>query len=104
MAERMKSSRALTLILAIIMGLILANNVRADSEGERPERWAQPIQMKGVPNLHKVSEDLYRSAQPTDEGMRNLKEMGVQTIVNLRSFHTDGMRSGTRAWPTNIFT
>jgi protein tyrosine phosphatase (PTP) superfamily phosphohydrolase (DUF442 family) len=87
--ERMKSTRAVTLILSIMMVLSLAANVCADSQGERPEKWAQPIRMEGVPNLHKVSESLYRSAQPTAEGMRNLKKMGVETIVNLRSFHTD---------------
>jgi protein tyrosine/serine phosphatase len=45
--------------------------------------------MKGVPNLHKVSDSLYRSAQPSAEGMRNLRAIGVETIVNLRSFHSD---------------
>jgi protein tyrosine/serine phosphatase len=45
--------------------------------------------MKGVPNLHKVSDTFYRSAQPSAEGMRNLKAIGVETIVNLRSFHSD---------------
>lgn len=43
----------------------------------------------GVPNLHKVSDTLYRSAQPTAEGMKNLQRMGIRTIVNLRSFHSD---------------
>lgn len=56
---------------------------------ERPEKWAKPIQLEGVPNFHKVSENLYRSAQPTEEGMKNLKKMGIKTIVNLRSFHSD---------------
>ncbi len=55
----------------------------------RPAAWAEPIEMTGVPNLHKVSDALYRSAQPTAEGMRNLKELGVKTIINLRSFHSD---------------
>jgi protein tyrosine phosphatase (PTP) superfamily phosphohydrolase (DUF442 family) len=55
----------------------------------RPPHWAQPIQMKGVPNLHKVSDTLYRSAQPSAEGMRNLRAIGVETVVNLRSFHSD---------------
>jgi protein tyrosine phosphatase (PTP) superfamily phosphohydrolase (DUF442 family) len=87
--ERMKCMLAVTLLLSTMMGLGLANNVGADSPGERPEEWARSIQMKGVPNLHKVSENLYRSAQPTAEGMRNLRKMGVQTIVSLRSFHTD---------------
>ena len=55
----------------------------------RPASWAQPIKLNGVPNLHKVSDDLYRSAQPTAQGMQNLKQMGIETIVNLRSFHSD---------------
>lgn len=55
----------------------------------RPVNWAQPIRLEGVPNLHKVSDTLYRSAQPSAEGMKNLKAMGIETIVNLRSFHSD---------------
>ncbi len=55
----------------------------------RPISWAQPMEVEGVPNLHRVSPDLYRIAQPTSEGMRNLKRMGIETIVNLRSFHSD---------------
>ncbi len=45
--------------------------------------------MKGVPNFYRVSDSLYRSAQPTADGMKNLKKMGVETVVNLRSFHSD---------------
>ena len=45
--------------------------------------------LAGVPNLHKFSDDLYRSGQPTGEGMQNLEAMGIKTIVNLRSFHSD---------------
>lgn len=60
-----------------------------DAKPVRPETWATPITVDGVPNLHKVSGTLYRSAQPTAEGMKNLKAMGIETVVNLRSFHTD---------------
>jgi protein tyrosine phosphatase (PTP) superfamily phosphohydrolase (DUF442 family) len=59
------------------------------SQTNRPPHWTQPIQMKGVPNLHKVSDTLYRSAQPSAEGMNNLKAIGIKTVVNLRSFHSD---------------
>ena len=51
--------------------------------------WARPSPVEGVPNLHQVSNDLYRSAQPTAQGMRNLKALGIETVVNLRSFHSD---------------
>ncbi len=59
------------------------------SPPNRPAHWAEQIQLIGVPNLHKVSDTLYRSAQPSAEGMKNLKTMGIETIVNLRSFHSD---------------
>lgn len=42
-----------------------------------------------MPNLFKVSDTLYRSAQPAAEGMQNLKALGIETIINLRSFHSD---------------
>jgi protein tyrosine/serine phosphatase len=45
--------------------------------------------MGGVGNLHKINEGLYRSAQPTREGMKNLEKMGIQTVINLRAFHSD---------------
>lgn len=40
-------------------------------------------------NFAKVSGDLYRGAQPDREGFKELKDMGIKTIINLRSFHFD---------------
>lgn len=51
--------------------------------------WAQAVEMKGAPNLHQVSPTLYRSAQPSAQGIRNLKASGVKTVINLRAFHSD---------------
>ncbi len=53
------------------------------------EAWARPIAMPGVPNAHQIHDDLYRSGQPTSEGMEQLAAMGITTIINLRSFHSD---------------
>ena len=61
----------------------------ADPPAERPKSWADPVTLDGVPNYHKVSDTLYRSAQPTADGMANLKKQGVQTVVNLRLFHSN---------------
>lgn len=57
--------------------------------GARPETWAQPVEMTGVTNLYRVSGTLYRCHQPDAVGMQNLKKMGIKTIINLRSFHSD---------------
>ena len=54
-----------------------------------PAHWARSMQMEGVPNLHKISDSLYRSAQPSAAGMKNLKAMRIETVINLRSFHSD---------------
>jgi protein tyrosine/serine phosphatase len=51
--------------------------------------WAVSLDKPGCPNLHKVTDNLYRGAQPTEEGFRQLKAMGVKTVVNLRGFHSD---------------
>jgi protein tyrosine/serine phosphatase len=51
--------------------------------------WAQKLDLPGLPNLHKVSDDLYRGAQPTAEGMKELEKLGIKTVVNLRSLHSD---------------
>jgi protein tyrosine phosphatase (PTP) superfamily phosphohydrolase (DUF442 family) len=80
----------ITVRIALILWLLGAPLAgAAEPVGGRSSAWAQPIQMSGVPNFHKVSEVLYRSAQPTDVGMRTLQQMGIKTVVNLRSFHSD---------------
>lgn len=85
----MKKMKLLSVINITILVLLSIASGAETSQTYRPTHWAQPMEMKGVPNLHKVSDTLYRSAQPSAEGMRNLKAMGIETIVNLRSFHSD---------------
>jgi protein tyrosine phosphatase (PTP) superfamily phosphohydrolase (DUF442 family) len=65
----------------------------AEPATNRPAAWAQPVAVEGVPNLHKVNDTLYRSAQPTAEGMKRLEQMGIKTVLNLRTFHDDGEKS-----------
>ena len=55
----------------------------------RPEHWAAPITLEGVPNLHRITPSLYRSEQPTAVGMKNLEKLGIRTVINLRWFNND---------------
>jgi protein tyrosine/serine phosphatase len=55
----------------------------------RPASWATAIEAKGVDNFYKVSDELYRGKQPSAEGFKNLKKMGIKTIVNLRTEDSD---------------
>ena len=47
--------------------------------------WAQQeARYQELPNFHKVSDQLYRGAQPQAGGVKKLAELGVKTIINLR--------------------
>lgn len=60
-----------------------------DSEKTSARQWAVSVSRTGLPNFYKVSDDVYRGAQPEKAGFQELKKMGIRTIVNLRSFHSD---------------
>lgn len=72
--------------VAFIGTCVLTDKLFAAS---RPERWAAPVEVKGIGNFYKVSDDLFRGKQPDDEGIAKLKEMGVKTVINLRTEETD---------------
>ena len=72
-----------------ILSLLVSNDRDTEAALLTEREWAQRVEVPGVENLHKVSDDLYRGAQPSVEGMQQLKELGIKTIVNLRSFHSD---------------
>ena len=60
------------------------------------KKWAEHLELSGVPNCYKVSEGLYRGAQPSAEGMRQLEKLGIKTVVNLRFIFSDrGKIKGT---------
>lgn len=50
---------------------------------------AEPLGLPGLPNAYRVSDELYRGAQPEPEGFRQLHRLGIRTIVNLRQAHSD---------------
>jgi protein tyrosine/serine phosphatase len=55
----------------------------------RDTNWAEKISQAGLPNLHRVTENIYRCAQPTGEGMRAAEKLGIKTVVSLRAFNSD---------------
>ena len=38
----------------------------------------------GIENFHQVDQFVYRGAQPTDDGFRNLSTLGVKVVIDLR--------------------
>jgi len=91
-----KRRRAVIIVGLALLGSVLTTtyliaSFAADSTAitPRPKKWARPLRQEGLPNLHQITPLLYRGAQPTAVGMRQLKAMGVKTVVNLRSFNSD---------------
>ena len=71
--------------------LLLALPGMAQNTSHRPDNWARPMALPGVPNCYRVTTNLYRGAQPTEAGMRQLKALGIKTVINLRAFHSDAV-------------
>jgi protein tyrosine phosphatase (PTP) superfamily phosphohydrolase (DUF442 family) len=82
----------LVLLSGVLLASCLAAFVGRSDQPEskvRPANWAVKLDRPGLPNLHKVNNGLYRGAQPTAEGIRELEKLGVKTIICLRDDHTD---------------
>ncbi len=70
----------------ILGGLLITAVSPRLAEAANP-RWAVPLTgMAGLANLNRVTENLYRSAQPTAEGFITAQNtLGISTVVNLRN-------------------
>ena len=91
------SSTSKIVVLSSLAWMLLAVSL-ANAAGARPDNWALPLAVDaGVPNLNRVTENLYRSAQPTKEGFVFLSsqpvlkqgDKPVNTIISLRAFNDD---------------
>lgn len=41
-------------------------------------------------NLYRINDSIYRGEQPNKEGALSLQKLGIKSVLNLRSFATDG--------------
>jgi tyrosine-protein phosphatase SIW14 len=67
----------------------LVLNVAADARAD------QQATLPPSERFNKVDERLYRGAQPTEAGFRQLKELGITTIINLR-MEPDAIRTNEK--------
>lgn len=81
-----------TAIVALLLSVVILSNGCATRPTAPPTRTlTKPCDTcyVGVPNFAKVSPALWRGAQPTSDGFRNLEAAGVKTIINFRHNHDD---------------
>jgi protein tyrosine phosphatase (PTP) superfamily phosphohydrolase (DUF442 family) len=87
--QLLKSSCIIICHLVAVILFTTAIPASAADSTNRPANWAQKIALPGVPNCYQLTTNLYRGAQPTADGFKQLKAMGIKTIVTLREFHSD---------------
>jgi protein tyrosine/serine phosphatase len=85
----MMKIKKIIIFLVILLSIYLAKGpvlqVQSASCTYLVETFSQPAGN----NFHKVSDSLYRSAQPEKENIRIYESLGIQTIINLRGIHSD---------------
>src|SRR5690242_12561318 len=52
----------------------------------------EKLKLSGVPNAGKINDSLFRGAQPSSEGIAELKKLGITTIVDLRGEDPDKIK------------
>ena len=75
----------------IVLSIINGCKKTPTAQTPTPESFttAEKVELSGCGNLYKVSDVLYRGEQPTSEGFKELGKLGIKTVVNLRSLHSD---------------
>ena len=86
-------SKKLLVLLMVPLVLAGCRKKPADQNRQAQDNVYQlqvaPLELAGCSNLYKVNDRLYRGAQPEAEGFKELEELGVKTVVNLRLSHSD---------------
>lgn len=78
--------------LAVVLALSLGpgSALASPPAPPRPAAWAVAVAASGVENLYRVDQDLFRSAQPTGAGFRELAALGVKSVLDVAGGEGDG--------------
>ncbi len=90
--NQLKNRFAFRCLALLIFSAAVSSSCSKESTVEaivRPSQWALPLEVKGLPNLHRVDINLYRSAQPQQGSGEAIKALGIKTVLNLRESDQD---------------
>lgn len=59
------------------------------SQGKTNEGYAKKLELETLSNCYQVSPDFYRSAQISGKSSKELQELGVHSVLNLRRWFND---------------
>ena len=82
----MLSRRLLPLSVVLLLMAPTGGWATHPSPAPLPQQFtlAETIHVPGISHAAKLNESLYRGTQPTEEGVKQLKKLGIDTIVDLR--------------------
>jgi len=76
---------SLAILLLLPLRLFLQTAAPNAAAPVRQPAYGQKLHVAGIPNAGKITELLYRGAQPKGAGLAELKMLGINTIVDLRA-------------------
>lgn len=74
---------AVSVLLAPLPALA-QSSASATSAPVMRSAYGERLKLDGIPNGGKISDSLFRGAQPRQQGIQQLKSLGITTIVDLR--------------------
>jgi tyrosine-protein phosphatase SIW14 len=74
----------LALLFLLPAHLLAQTQARASASPIIESAYGQKLQIAGIHNAGKITDLLYRGAQPDEQGLSELKKMGITTVIDLR--------------------
>ncbi len=73
----------------LLVALLVVSCGMSPASAQRKDTWAQPVKSKYIENFYKIDNGVYRSGQPSAEACKEMEQLGIKELLNLRSFHSD---------------
>jgi tyrosine-protein phosphatase SIW14 len=74
----------LALALPLFSAKTFAQDSRSHSSHASHPAYAETLHLHGISDVGKINDYLYRGSQPNDEGLGELKKLGITMIIDLR--------------------
>ena len=72
-------------VLSLPLRLFAQDIAKPSTPSVMSSAYGDKLKIRGIPNPGKINDGLYRGAQPNEQGLEELKKLGITTIVDLRA-------------------
>ena len=73
----------------LLLCLLFVDCSTTPAAAQRKDMWGQPVESKYIKNFYKVGNGVYRSGQPSAEAFKEMEQMGIKEVLNLRNYHSN---------------